>query len=286
MFIWDFIADTIFNQILDWIYAQIVSFLGEFFAMISGMGAELFSFSWVQAIVLLFSYLAWILYVVGIILAVFEFAISYQNGQGNIKNTFLNILKGFMATSLVTIVPIELFKFTITLQTSMSNGIAFLSGANDGIGSMALGSIDMVANMAYSGIFAIFLLIALGYSVIKIFFSNLKRGGILLTQIAIGSLYMISVPRGYTDGFIGWCKQVIALCLTTFLQSIFLIAGLMVFKDSVLLGIGLMLSANEIPRIAEQFGLDTSTRGNFMGAVYASSTMMNIIRTVTTRGTA
>jgi len=286
MFIWDFIADTIFNQILDWIYAQIVSFLGEFFAMISGMGAELFSFSWVQAIVLLFSYLAWILYVVGIILAVFEFAISYQNGQGNIKNTFLNIIKGFMATSLVTVVPVELFKFTITLQTSMSNGIAFLSGANDGIGSLALVSIDLIAGMSYSGIFAIFLLIALGYSVIKIFFSNLKRGGILLTQIAIGSLYMISVPRGYTDGFIGWCKQVIALCLTTFLQSIFLIAGLMVFKDSVLLGIGLMLSANEIPRIAEQFGLDTSTRGNFMGAVYASSTMMNIIRTVTTRGTA
>ena len=283
MFIWDFIADTIFNQILDWIYAQIVSFLGEFFVMISGMGAELFSFSWVQAIVLLFSYLAWILYVVGIILAVFEFAISYQNGQGNIKNTFLNILKGFMATSLITVVPVELFKFTITLQSSMSNGIAFLSGANDGIGSMALGSIDLIANMSYSGIFAIFLLIALGYSVIKIFFSNLKRGGILLTQIAVGSLYMISVPRGYTDGFIGWCKQVVAICLTTFLQSIFLIAGLMVFKDSVLLGIGLMLSANEIPRIAEQFGLDTSTRGNFMGAVYASSTMMNIVRTVTTR---
>ena len=283
MFIWDFIADTIFNQILDWIYAQIVSFLGEFFAMISGMGAELFSFSWVQAIVLLFSYLAWILYVVGIILAVFEFTISYQNGQGNIKNTFLNILKGFMATSLVTVVPVELFKFTITLQTSMSNGIAFLSGTSDGIGSLALVSIDLVAGMSYSGIFAIFLLIALGYSVIKIFFSNLKRGGILLTQIAIGSLYMISVPRGYTDGFIGWCKQVVALCLTTFLQSIFLIAGLMVFKDSVLLGIGLMLSANEIPRIAEQFGLDTSTRGNFMGAVYASSTIMNIVRTVTTK---
>jgi len=116
MFIWDFIADTIFNQILDWIYAQIVSFLGEFFAMISGMGAELFSFPWVKAIVLLFSYLAWILYVVGIILAVFEFAISYQNGQGNIKNTFLNILKGFMATSLITVVPVELFKFTITLH--------------------------------------------------------------------------------------------------------------------------------------------------------------------------
>ena len=35
-------------------------------------------------------------------------------------------------------------------------------------------------------------------SVVKVFFANLKRGGILLIQIAVGSLYMFSVPRGYT----------------------------------------------------------------------------------------
>ena len=60
---------------------------------------------------------------------------------------------------------------------------------------------------------------------IKVFFANLKRGGILLIQIAVGSLYMFSVPRGYTDGFIQWCKQIIGLCLTAFLQSTILIAG-------------------------------------------------------------
>ena len=65
----------------------------------------------------------------------------------------------------------------------------------------------------------IFILIMMGYAVIKVFFANLKRGGILLIQIAVGSLYMFSVPRGYIDGFTGWCKQVIGLCLTTFLQA-------------------------------------------------------------------
>jgi hypothetical protein len=126
----------------------------------------------------------------------------------------------------------------------------------------------------------IFLLILMGYAVIKVFFSNLKRGGILLIQIAVGSLYMFSVPRGYIDGFIGWCKQVVGLCLTTFLQATILTAGLMVLKDHALLGLGFMLSAGEIPRIAGQFGLETGTRANVMGAVYAAQNAVNLTRTV------
>ena len=126
----------------------------------------------------------------------------------------------------------------------------------------------------------IFLLILMGYAVIKVFFANLKRGGILLIQIAVGSLYLFSVPRGYIDGFVGWCKQVIGLCLTAFLQATILIAGLMVFKDHALLGLGLMLSAGGIPRIAGAFGLDTTTRANIMSAVYTAQAAVNTTRTI------
>ena len=126
----------------------------------------------------------------------------------------------------------------------------------------------------------LFCLILMAYAIIKVFFANLKRGGILLIQIAVGSLYMFSVPRGYTDGFIQWCKQVIGLCLTAFLQATILVAGLMVFKDHALLGLGLMLSAGEIPRIAGAFGLDTTTRANIMSAVYTAQTAVNMTRTV------
>ena len=126
----------------------------------------------------------------------------------------------------------------------------------------------------------LFCLILMAYAVIKVFFSNLKRGGILLIQIAVGSLYMFSVPRGYGDGFIQWCKQVIGLCLTAFLQATILVAGLMVFKDHALLGLGLMLSAGEIPRIAGAFGLDTTTKANLTSAVYTAQSAVNITRTV------
>lgn len=280
MFIWDFAADTVLGQIMDWIYAQIIGFLGEFFAMMGNMGAELFEMSWVQAIVLFFSYLAWALYGTGLVVSAFECGIEYQSGRGSIKDTALNAIKGFMAVSLFTIVPVELYKLAITLQGAFTSGITGLAAADSSISTMAAAALASIGDVLISPIMGIFCLILMGYAVIKVFFANLKRGGILLIQIAVGSLYMFSVPRGYIDGFVSWCKQVVGLCLTAFLQATILIAGLMVFNSNMLLGLGLMLAASEIPRIAGQFGLDTSTRGNLMSTMYAAQTAMNITRTV------
>lgn len=54
----------------------------------------------------------------------------------------------------------------------------------------------------------------------------------------------------------------------------------MVFKDHALLGLGLMLSAGEIPRIAGAFGLDTTTRTNISSAVYTAQSAVSMARTV------
>jgi len=102
----------------------------------------------------------------------------------------------------------------------------------------------------------------------------------LLVQMAVGSLYMFSVPRGYTDGFTQWIKQVAAICLTAFMQTTLLYLGLMTFPQNMLLGLGIMLAANEVPKIAQQFGLDTSVRVNMMSVVHASSTAVNLSRTL------
>lgn len=52
MFIWDFVADKILGQIVDWFYSQVVGFLGNFFSEMGSMGAELFEMNWVQSVVL------------------------------------------------------------------------------------------------------------------------------------------------------------------------------------------------------------------------------------------
>jgi len=98
-------------------------------------------------------------------------------------------------------------------------------------------------------------------------------------------MYMFSIPRGYIDGFVSWCKQVIGICLTAFLQTTVLVAGLMVFRENMLLGLGLMISSSEIPRIAGQFGLDTSTRCNVMSVVFATQQAVNISKTIVAAAT-
>ena len=102
-----------------------------------------------------------------------------------------------------------------------------------------------------------------------------------MIQMAVGSLYMFSVPRGYTDGFNQWMKQVAALCLTAFMQTTLLYLGLLTFPTNMLLGLGVMLAGNEVPRIAQQFGLDSSVKVNVMNVVHATTTAVNLSRTVT-----
>ena len=293
MFIWDFVADKVLGQIVDWFYGQVVGFLGNFFAEMGNMGVELFEMSRVQSIVLFFSYLAWALYGTGLVVACFECGIEYSSGRGNIRETALNAIKGFMAVSLFTVVPVRLYELSVTLQGQLTAGITGYGASIGDVASDIMQEFSAVESLTdltsgpflgfgsiTSGIMILFCIILMAYAIIKVFFANLKRGGILLIQIAVGSLYMFSVPRGYTDGFIQWCKQIIGLCLTAFLQATILIAGLMVFKDHALLGLGLMLSAGEIPRIAGAFGLDTTTRANIMSAVYTAQAAVNTTRTI------
>ena len=289
MFIWDFVASTVMDDLIDWFYGQLVGFLGNFFAQMGNMGVELFDLEWVQAVILFFSKLAWALFAVSLVVRAFECGIEYASGRANLQQTALDMIKGFFAVSLFTTVPVRLYALSVSLQGTLSVG---LTGSDTTIGEVGqqiitdLSEIDSLADMidnSYFGLGVItsplmilFCVILMAYAVIKVFFANLKRGGILLIQIAVGSLYMFSIPRGYIDGFVQWMKQVIGLCLTAFLQSTILVAGLMVFKDHALLGLGLMLSAGEVPRIAGTFGLDTTTRANIMSAVYTAQAAITI----------
>ena len=293
MFIWDFAAGTILDALLDWVYSQIVGFLGNFFAVMGSMGVELFDLDWVQSIILFFSRLAWALFAVSLVVSAFECGIEYASGRANIQQTALNILKGFFAVSLFSTLPVRLYELSVTLQGTFAAGLTGYGSSIGEVGKqilMELGEAETLGDVMSttslgltvltSPIMFLFCVILMAYAVIKVFFANLKRGGILLIQIAVGSLYMFSIPRGYGDAFVQWCKQVIGLCLTAFLQSTILIAGLMVFRENALLGLGLMLSANELPRIAGTFGLDTTTRANIMSAVYTAQAAVNTTRTI------
>lgn len=279
------ISNVIWNTMLQWFYETIYNAVADFFTMMGNMGADIFDLDWVKATITLFTLFGWALFAAGVVVAVFDVAIEYQNGRANIKTTSINILKGFFACSLIGIVPVELYKFCISLQNTFSRDLSRIFAGTQSLDlasqsmNVLQSSFAITANMRFN-LFNILALIAFAYCVIKIFFANIKRGGILLIQMAVGSLYMFSVPRGYTDGFNQWMKQVAAICLTAFMQTTLLYLGLLTFPGNMLLGLGIMLAANEVPRIAQQFGLDSSVKVNMMSVVHATTTAVNLSRSI------
>lgn len=243
-------------------------------------GNALFGMPWVKQIVQLFSNFGWALYIVGIVVALFDFAIESQNGRGDPKALALNIIKGFFAVNLFCVVPVQLYGFTVSLQSSMSADMTGLISP-EGSGTLLNACLDTINTFLFGPLLGILIAIMMGFAVIKVFFASIKRGGILLIQIAVGAMYMFSVPRGYTDGFIMWVKQVIATCLTAFLQSTMLVCGLILFKDYWLLGLGVMLAAGEIPRIAGLFRLETAARPNINGVINTAQSAVHLKQMVT-----
>lgn len=279
------ISNVIWNTMLQWFYGTIYGAVADFFTMMGNMGADIFDLDWVKATIKLFTLFGWALFIAGVVVAVFDVAIEYQCGRANVKSTAVNILKGFFACSLIGIVPVELYKFCISLQNTFSHDLSALFASGQSIDlagqstSVLQGSFAVATQVNFN-LFNILALIAFAYCVVKIFFANIKRGGILLIQMAVGALYMFSVPRGYQDGFNQWMKQIAALCLTAFMQTSLLFLGLLTFPGNMLLGLGIMLAANEVPRIAQQFGLDSSVKVNMMSVVHATTTAVNLTRSV------
>ncbi len=279
------ISNSIWSSMMHWFYETVYNAVADFFTQMGNMGAEIFDLEWVQATVWLFTLFGWALFAAGVVVAVFDLAIEYQNGRANVKTTVLNILKGFFACSLIGIVPVELYKFCISLQNTFAEDLSrlFADGKTYDLAGQSMAILEKqfsLQDQAMGSLFNLLILIAFAYCIIKVFFQNIKRGGILLVQMTVGSLYMFSVPRGYGDGFVQWMKQVAAICLTAFMQTTLLFLGLMTFPESMLLGLGIMLAANEVPRIAQQFGLDSSVRVNMMSVAHATTTAINLTRTI------
>lgn len=279
------LVNSIFDNFIMWLYQQFYKALADFFTQMQNLGVELFELKWVDGVVTFFVYLGWALFATGTVVAAFDLAIEYQNGRASIKSSVLNILKGFFACSLIGTVPIELYKFCVTLQNTFSGDLAGIF-VNTRYTSVVEGATDVLeksfklTEASPPGPLVLIMLIAYGYCIVKIFFQNIKRGGILLIQMAVGSLYMFSVPRGYTDGFYQWIRQVVAICLTAFMQTTMLFLSLMTMETNMILALGIMLAANEVPRIAQQFGLDSSVKVNMMSVVHASTTAVNLARSV------
>ena len=198
----DTIVGAIWDNLVKWLFNAFYDSIADVFSQMGDMGAEIFDLSWIESAVHLFFLFGWVLFGVGVIVAAFDLAVEYQNGRANIKSTMLNVLKGFFAANLVTVVPVNLYTFCISLQNVFLKDLAadYVGSQSFNLGEVALKVLAAKFGPPTVGpslgLLNLLTLIALAYCVLKVFFANIKRGGILLIQMAVGSLYLFSVPPG------------------------------------------------------------------------------------------
>ena len=167
----------------------------------------------------------------GLVVAGFECGIEYQNGRREHTGNWGKCVEGLLRQACFRSVPVELYRLCVSPQASLTRG---LSGSGETFGEAAQRILSSLKDAgtwqeaAVSGVFGgisavdspilmIFLLILMGYAVIRCF-CKFKRGGILLIRFLLEA-FICSVSQGYTDGFISWCKQVVGLCLTAFCRQ-------------------------------------------------------------------
>ena len=313
-------ASSSLEEIYHYVYYQIVSLATTMLDEVNGYTVDLFSNSVISSILGFFSTLAWGLGLLGAVIAVMDFGVSYRTGGGgSFLGTGMNMLRLLIALLTFSSIPVLLFQFSMDIYGSVRTAaVGSMSGSSASISDLAKGAIDSMFQSVYGSLpstqltggiwsflkqlqdgfqmtdvtdaafntnanwWALIQLVVIVWAIFKIFFGNLKRGGILLIQICVGSLHMFSLARGYTDGFSAWCKQVGATCFTAFVQNLLYLLALIMLQDAettnLYFGLGLMLVAAEVPRIAQMFGLDTSTRGNISSVVHTTSSVFTLVR--------
>ncbi len=117
----DAVGDWIWETMFEWLFNLIYGAIADLFEFINATTSDVFELSWVQMFISLFHSFGWLMFVCGMIVAVFDTAIAYESGHADIKGTCINVLKGFMAASLVTVVPQRLYSFCVSLQGSFTH---------------------------------------------------------------------------------------------------------------------------------------------------------------------
>lgn len=269
------IIKTIVDAYIESLVRMILGQIQIVFEQINDMAAGVLNNEYAHALTSFAGWFGMGLFLIGCIMAVAENSIAAERSDS--KGMAISIMKGFIAAMMFNRFPASLYQFCVSLQADLGGSLIASFSNSNSIPELAMSALGYVGPGAVGGM-NIIALILLGYALIKVLFGNLKRGGILLAQICIGSLYMISIPRGYWDGFWSWAKQVGGVCVTAFLQTLFLTIGLIIYFDAMWMGIGVMLAAAEIPRIAQQFGLDTSMKANVSSMIYGANGAISLGR--------
>lgn len=247
------------DGLVEWIFDS----LTVVFTGINNLGAELFDLNWVKSALNFFQIFGFALYISGLAIALYNIVTDYTSyGSVSFKKHASPIFLGYLFVLLFARVPPVLYVFSCSIQNTFTKDLfRTLTNHDLGLGEVAHEALlkmkeVFIENSFLGVIYIVFIL----YALIKVFFATIKRSGVLFTMIGVGSLYCFSVSHAGFDGFFRWGKQIVALCITAFLQTTLMTLGLYTLSVNLVIGLGLMMSAGEVDKVAGQFGLDVSAK--------------------------
>lgn len=279
----------IFNQILN----SILQGVGQLFAWISHISLDLFSVPIVQNALILCQWVGFLLLTVGVLFGIFNYVIASKDGETvDFTSLILNIIYGLIAT--VMLKPAAIFIFNIS--TVFQNLFNILVGTVNSVQLTRPESVSSFFVRLETGLdglgafWSLIVIVVIIISIIIVFFQCIKRSGIYLIQIMIGYLYIFSIPSGGSDGFIEWCRQTIAIAVTNAIQVGILYIGLCLLSNNMvnikdlhvsgsinsLLGIGVILSATSVEKLAGRFGMAVNSRQHIGGAISQANASVSL----------
>lgn len=264
--------DFIFNYFKD----KLIGGSGTVLTYMSNASLDLFSNSIVTNILLLFEYIGYILFAVGVLFGIANVYIEYlENESLNVHLFIMNVIKAIIAMAFLKVGAIWLYDLSNIINSSVSQ-IVSVPNYNNQVSNInsALGS-DTSINVVWLVIIGLIVLFGLITSLVQI----MKRGGLYMAQIILGYVYVFSIPSGNVDGFIEWCKTTASIAITNILQTALLYVGLALMSNDItklFLGLGLIMSASSVEKIAGRFGMAASKSGrspNMMAPMMAFRNM-------------
>lgn len=240
----DFSLDAI---ILKPLFTMFLEMLKWSIQLFPNVGGEFFSLTIIQKILAFFQYLMYGMFIIGSLLALIDFIVSYIDGaHPNAMTTAKSICKGLVAALFMqkmVLLSYEAIYFLTYRFFLLQNEISDIFSQQK-----IADTFRFQANNQMIGLIIVLILIFL---ILNILFQFLERNGLFLLHQCTSIFFIISICRGYETAFSTWLKQGMVLCFMNFMQMLFFVVALVFFQQATtaFIALGLMLTAYRIEKV-------------------------------------
>lgn len=248
------------------------------------------NFPGVGAFIDFFNHFAWLMFGIGVVLAVAEAGIAYMNGQGNMGATTINICKALMFATIFSTLATQAFSEVIIISNSLAAAIAGAGNSATNVNINAVQILFEVGTSAGQTLLIIKVICVIIYLVLYFFFmlGLGKRYVNFLLLLGEGSLLSMSIARGYAGQLQSFVQKMLLFFVGIIANVTFFNIGAQIIGSvgagtayseslgTLIIGFAFMTGAN---KVFNQLGT-VGSGGDIGMAMHAGEHAVRIARTV------